>query len=90
MKKMRIGIITLAGLLTLGSGALIALNNKSFIKTEANYQNPVSGLFYRITDEKDLKQGDNVVFVSESGYILEDVAGNPGFLCGSKTGVKWW
>ena len=88
MKKMRIGIITLAGLLTLGSGALIALNNKSFIKTEANYQNPVSGLFYRITDEKDLKQGDNVVFVSESGYILEDVAGNPGFLCGSQTGVK--
>ena len=87
MKKMKLfTLTTLLASLTLG--AAVALNSKKAESTEASYLNPTNGVFVRIESDEELYVGLDVIIASESGYVLDDVWGNPAYVHGTKKGVS--
>ena len=74
------------GSITLALSSLIFVKNNEYKETAATSKNPVSGLFYRVTNKADLASG-NIVFISGNGYAMDDVWGNPGFMHATTSGI---
>ncbi len=92
MKKRNIALLTLLGSLTLGASVLFAVNNnnnKTYNKASATVSNLVSGKFARVTNANQITAGGSYIFVSDNGYALSDVWGNPGYVHGQTDGVAF-
>ncbi len=90
MKRKNIILSILLGSLSISASILFALNsnNKQINQASASSSNPVAaGKFYRVTNASDLVSGGNYIIVSENGYAISDVWGNPAALYGSNEGV---
>ena len=88
MKKRFVLFGLLAATISLGSVALFGNDNRTE-KAEATSSNPVSGVFEKIESTNQLVAGDKVIFVSENGYALDDIWGNPGYFHCSRDGVAF-
>ena len=88
MKKIKsLILLPLLGSLTLG---LVSIsNNKKAESVDASSMNLSSGMFVRVDDYGDIGIGSDVIFVSDDGYALDDVWGNPAFVHGSTQGVQF-
>ena len=86
MKKIKsLILLPLLGSLTLGLVSI--LNNKKAESVDASSMNRSNGTFVRVDNYGDIDYGMDVIFVSDHGYALDDVWGNPGFVHGSQEGV---
>ena len=86
MKKIK--LITLSSVIaSLALCAITALNNKKVESAEASSLKTSTGVFTRIDNYGEIKTGMNVIFVSDEGYALDDVWGNPAFVHGTNQGV---
>ena len=86
MKKIK--LITLSSVIaSLALCAITALNNKKVESAEASSLKTSTGTFVRVDNYGEIDVGMNVVFVSEDGYALDDVWGNPAFVHGTRQGV---
>ena len=91
MKKRNIALLTLLGSLTLSASILVAVNNNkvTYNKASATVSNLVSGKFARVTNANQITSGGSYIFVSDNGYALSDVWGNPGYVHGQTNGVSF-
>lgn len=90
MKRRNIILSILLGSLSISASILFAFNsnNKQINRASASSSNPVTaGKFYRVTNASDLVSGGSYIIVSENGYAITDVWGNPAALYGSNEGV---
>ena len=85
-RKLLLGI--LLGSLSIGSGILLSTLNKDVNRVKATEDSPASGVFVKVTSKSDIHDGDRVVFVSDGGYAIEDIWGNPGYLYATTAGIK--
>ena len=58
------------------------------IEVDASSRELTSGLFYKVESTSDIKVGDHIIFVSSSGYVLDDAWGNPAYLHGTHNGIE--
>ena len=86
MKKIK-SFILLPLLASLSLGVVSILNSKKATNVEASSLSLSNGTFVRVDDYGDIGVGMNVIFVSEDGYALDDVWGNPAFVHGTRQGV---
>ena len=87
MKKSAL-ITLLSASLLLGVAAVTLTSKNQIVAVEASSMNHTSGSFIRVTDISMLAVGDKVIFVSDDGYAMDDIWGNPGYLHGTQGGVS--
>ena len=87
MKKIK--LFTLSAIVaSLAFGIATALTSKKTQTTEASWIKPNSGIFYKVDNMDKLAKNVNVIIATEDGYVLDDVWGNPGYVHGTKDGVR--
>ena len=71
-----------------GLFGLKALGSTKATEVEASNIHPTSGFFRKVLEANEISIGDKVIIVSETGHVLDDVWGNPGFLHGTSNGIQ--
>ena len=92
MKKRNITLFALLGSLSISASFLLAVNNnnkKTYNKASATVSNLVTGRFAKVTNVNQITSGGSYIFVSDNGYALSDVWGNPGYVHGQTNGVSF-
>ena len=75
---------------SLAFGIATALSSKKAESADASSLKTSNGMFVRVDSYGDISDDSNmkVIFVSEDGYALDDVWGNPGYVHGTRQGVS--
>ena len=87
MKKIK-SFILLPLLASLSLCVVSILNSKKATNVEASSLSLSNGTFVRVDSEGEISYGMDVIIVSDDGYALDDVWGNPGFVHGTRDGVS--
>ena len=83
MKKKLLSKVIMALTLMLGITTVSVANitnNKETRPAEASCTNSFTGFYKKVTSVSDLENDDVVLLVSDSGEIIRDLGGNPGYL----------
>ena len=90
VRKLLLGL-GIAALGLAGAAALkLTVGNQGSdpIEADASYITLTSGLYYKVESVSDIHIGDDIIFVSaDSGYIFDDIWGNPGYLHATNSGI---
>ena len=87
MKKTK-AFILLPLLTSLSLGLISIFNSKKAESVEASSLSLSNGTFVRVESEGQISYGMDVIIVSDDGYALDDVWGNPAFVHGTRDGVS--
>lgn len=86
MKRKGILIVS-ATMAMAASSVAMTIKNTSALEVNASSKQLTSGLFYKVTSATDIEVGDEIIFVSSSGYALDDCWNNPANLHGTQEGI---
>lgn len=90
MKRKPLITLLSTSLLLFGALSVVALttNKNKYKEAEASSMVHSNGTFVRVNSIGELALGDKVIFVSTTGYAMDDIWGNPGYLHGGQGGVS--